>query len=648
MRAKTKKKSKKKLATMKKAAATSGALFGWQWSPRREHDGKSFGNPALYATPQTVASLVRETGQNSLDVAVGKTVSIRYRLIDLPAGSLRRQKFENRLQLNQSLRSHLDAVAKSKQTQSSVRIGKALQELDKHHAVLRLLVVEDYATRGLAGDEFDSQGNFSALVRDVENSHKSESTAGGSFGLGSKTLWSCSGLLTVIFASKIDGETHKGIRTIGKADLGYHALQNGSPYGYIGPGFFGNEYKEGGAISTWHGEDDAFLADLCLVRKSPVDNQDTGTSALIVAFDDPESDEENSQEILEKVRSAVARNFWPAIKSGALRVFVRHEIGDMDETAQDEEVSPDKYVPSFIDAYDKHMIGDVQDRLRHAGDVVSVPITQAVPATRPEGGVQPSHGEIAAESRLIIRLADDLSVDRDLLDTVAMARGRAMVTQYMSRRGVALNARPFHAFLITGTLAGGDDNQQAAERFLRHAEPPSHDEWKLWSGLKARYSHGAGKRLEELFRDVTSTLARFVAVKPEASDDGPDALKRLLAIPSVVTAKASSWRISAGSISIDGDDVVFNAHFEIDKPESQLFLPRLHLAAESGNVALAITDLIINGEPAATAGLALSKSTKRLDVSGRAVCSIKGLDLNRCALRISASLTRTESKNVNS
>jgi hypothetical protein len=642
-----KKKGRKK-ATKGAVRNTAAPSIAWHWSPRRQHDGKSFGNPALYATPQTVESLVRETGQNSLDASVGKTVMVRYRLIDLPAGSLRRQRFEQQLLLTTGLRSHLEAVAKAKKTQSAARIGKALKELDRSNSTLRLLVVEDYGTRGLIGDEFDSEGNFSALVRDVENSHKAEATAGGSFGLGSKTLWSCSGLLSVLFASKLVGEERRGTRTIGKADLGFHALANGHAHGYVGPGFFGEKFEDGGAVSTWLADDSEMLTNLCLARSAPDSKSETGTSALIVAFDDPESDEDDSQEIIEKLRAAAARNFWPAIERGSLRVFVRHEVGDKDELASDMEVLPGEYVPSFVDAYRRHLANDTDDKLRHPGDVVSVPVQQTVPGTRSEAGMSVEHADIAAEARLVIRLSEDTAEDRGLVDSIAMARGRAMVTQYLPKRGVALNARAFHAFLIAGTLAGDDDNQRAAEVFLRHAEPPSHDEWKLWSGLKARYSHGAGRRLDEFLKEVGSVLAKYVAVKPEASDDGPDALKRLLAIPSVTTAKSASWKVSAGTARIEEDVVSFEATFDVDRPEGLNFVPKIDLAAESGNVRLELIELEIDGAPAEVTGLRLAKSNKRLKVAGKATSSLLGLNLARCAIRLSASLTKSEKLNANS
>ena len=642
-----KKASKAKPGKQHRSAQPKVKEMAWHWSPRRPQDGKSFGNPALYATPQTVASLVRETGQNSLDAAAGGPVVIRYRLVDLPAGSHRRQRFEERMLLASGLRSHLEAVAKAKQTQSAARIGRAIRELERPESVLRLLIVEDYGTKGLSGEEFDSEGNFSALVRDVENSHKSESTAGGSFGLGSKSLWSCSGLLTVLFASQVHEHESNGVRVIGKADLGYHDLPKGNKEGYVGPGFFGQAFGEGGAVSRWLEADSSALTDLCLSRKAPIKGLVSGTSALIVAFDDPESeDDDNSQAILEKLRRSIARNFWPALTSGLLHVFVRHEVGDKDHLAKDDQVDPIRYAPSFVEAYKRHLSGDVLDKLRHPGDVVSVPIPQIVPATRPEGGVSPEHGEVAAEARLVIRLSDETAEDRDLVDSVAMARGRAMVTQYMARRGVALNARPFHAFLVTGTLAGADHSQRAAEIFLRHAEPPSHDEWKLWSGLKARYSHGAGRRLEDLFREVSATLAQYVAVKPEASDEGPDSLKRLLMIPSVITSKSSSWKTCGGRAYVQDDVIVFQTTFEIDKPDGSTFTPRVDLAAESGNVALDILELTVNGEDVKSGSMLLHKGDKKLMVEGKAASTLTGLNLSRCAIRLSATLTKVGKKNV--
>ncbi|MFO0448478.1 MAG: hypothetical protein ACK52I_07405 [Pseudomonadota bacterium] len=613
-------------------------VLGWQWAERREFDGKSFGNPALYATPQTVASLVRETGQNSLDASVdGGSVWIRYRLIELAPGTERRRRFEDAMQLSSSLRSHLDGVTKSRGSQTATRIRKALEDLDSESRVLRLVVVEDYGTRGLQGGEFDSTGSFCALVRDVENSSKASETAGGSFGLGSKTLWSCSSLLTVLFSTLVVGEEEKGFRTIGKADLGFHELPNGAEHGYVGAGFFGLPYKNGGAASTWLEASNPLLEDLCLRRKPPAGAGATGTSALIVAFDDPKSDEDDSAEILRELRHAAAHNFWPAILNGSLRIVVRHEIGDTDESAVDEEIDPSSAVPSLASAFKRYLDDEQDDRLGKVGDVISVAIPHVVPATRKEGGLTPQHGELHAEARLIIRLADDDCDDRGLMDTVALVRGRSMVTQYLPRRSVAMNARAFHAILLAGTLAGDDESAQCAEVFLRHSEPPSHDKWDMWAGLKARYAHGAGAKLKDLFDSITRALQKHVVASSEPSDEGPEALKRLLVVPSTGAPKRASWRVRPGaSVGVTDGGLTFAVEYDIDDPAGKRFVPKIALASEAAAEAMEIVELEIDGAPADPTGVELSAKNKRLRVSGKAKPRLGGMVLERCAVVVGA------------
>lgn len=103
-------------------------VVSWSFVERREYDGRSYGNSALYATPQSIPSLVRETGQNSLDAAVGHKprVHLRYALIDLPYGSLARNEFLAGLHYEIGLSPHLmGAAAGNQERQTAARLSAA-------------------------------------------------------------------------------------------------------------------------------------------------------------------------------------------------------------------------------------------------------------------------------------------------------------------------------------------------------------------------------------------------------------------------------------------------------------------------------------------------------------------------------------------
>ena len=87
-----------------------------------------------------------------------------------------------------------------------------------------------------------------------------------------------------------------------------------------------------------------------------------------------------------------------------------------------------------------------------------------------------------------------------------MFRGHGMVVQLKSLAGTCLGARPFHALLLCGRASefvapdvarSNPQADQAAEMFLRTAEPPSHNQWVATPDLKAVYARGVlpGSRL---------------------------------------------------------------------------------------------------------------------------------------------------------
>jgi hypothetical protein len=564
---------------------------------------------------------------------------MRFRLIDLPSGCARRKKFEKRLGFV-SLRSHLQAVVEGKKPKEVAdRLRSALEAFDDASATLRLLVVEDYGARGLQGDEFKSGSNFAALLRNTRDSCKENEAAGGSFGLGSGTLWACSQNLTVIFSSVLSGEEPTKVRVFGKSGLGYHEVDSKS---FTGPGFFGTEKRKNVAVSYWATPDDIVLTDLCLSR-SPIEGvSSTGTSALIVAFEEPNSDDDDSSQILASLKTEIAENLWPAIVKKSLKVCVRHEVGDSYKSAVDEVIDPMLFVPSFVQAFEKHLSNDVVEALANPGDVVSIPVSHIVPATRPDADTDIEHAETQSEARLVVRLASGDEPDAKRSDQIALARGRAMVVQYQARRSVGLNARPFHAVLLSGTMVGASEEAEIAERFFRNAEPPAHDCWKFWTRVKSLYQHGARKLLNDFFEGVTQALKSAVVAPSDGSDDGPEGLRSLVTIPAQVTAEKSTWRLKNVAAEILAESVKFEFTLEVDKPAGKTFSPSVALGTESGGaMELEIVDLELDGSTRPVGSpVSLDGSKQRFRVIGHARPRTIGLDLARCAVRISGTVKK--------
>ena len=80
---------------------------------------------------------------------------------------------------------------------------------------------------------------------------------------------------------------------------------------------------------------------------------------------------------------------------------------------------------------------------------------------------------------------------------------------------------------VEGRDASADE---AAEEFLRTAEPPSHNKWIATAELKAIYARGCKSRLEEFLAAVRKEIAKLIKPVPRDLGDGPNSLRELFRI----------------------------------------------------------------------------------------------------------------------
>jgi hypothetical protein len=624
---------------VKASHRASAVKLSWRFLHQSPFDGKKWGDPAIYATPRTVESLVRETAQNSLDAGAGAKITMRYRLYEVPASSNRYKQMMKALRYDEELRPHLQAAASAADTRDiGNRIKSGLEAMSAVSRPLRILTIEDFGGKGLSGDEFASESPFAALVRDVSNSQKSDQTAGGSFGLGSRTLFGASRLMTVLFGSVIAGEDESKVRLIGKSDLSYHQLKGKAGQEYAGRGWMGSPVGDDGAHSVRIDRSESILSDLLVSRELPAEEKRAiGTTAVILAFSEAKADEQTGQEVVDRIIRAVAQSFWPSVTIGQLSVEVEHYLGDEVSPTSSRKVDPKDFVPSLIEAFDKHRKGDLVDKLVNAGDTVSEPIELVIPATSPLGGVDPQHPETTAECRLVIRLADHECADKNLCDHVGYTRGRGMITQYSPRRNLAAGARPYHAVLLCGTLAGKGSPENAAERFLRFAEPPAHDKWEV-ENLGSRYERGGGKRLSELDERVREALRKHVCSEPSESDDGPDVLKEIFKLRKLPNPPEPGVKISGAKAPFKSGFYNVQATISPVRDGACRIEPVLSIVKEQG-VAIK-TEWVDLSSPDAVlvdGAFVLTPSTKRIRITGRAQVLQPGLDPERCVVQLSAS-----------
>ena len=111
-----------------------------------------------------------------------------------------------------------------------------------------------------------------------------------------------------------------------------------------------------------------------------------------------------------------------------------------------------------------------------------------------------------------------------------------------------MGSRQFHAVVLAGLAAGDDPADKAADRFLRAAEPPEHDNWEVTPDVSGSYARGYGKALTDFKAEVRKAIREVVGRPTRDLSDGPDALKELLRIspPAADTTKRPKVKSAVG------------------------------------------------------------------------------------------------------
>jgi hypothetical protein len=498
------------------------------------------GDPAEHAFQRNLDTFVREVVQNANDQRLGAAApEVHFRFEEIARARL--DAFLEKLSWD-TIEPHLRAAGA---TRGGRAVGRFLAEMDRSQRLLTL-TIEDRHTVGLTGDESAEESHFRALCKDTLYSHKRTATAGGSYGLGKSVLWAFSGLSTVVFNSVLndDPPKRKSPRLIGRTELPSHKVDK---QWFSGSGWFGKSVKTDGGLraeSLWHLAASIEARDLFLAREE----RSTGTSILLVGFRDPASDDEPAIAVLdERIRTAAARWFWPAMEMSSPGLRIR--AGDQDAHADAvSEVRP------FAECWRGRASRRVT--LEQPGDVVARTIPIELPAQR-EGGAT-ARGEVL----LIVRLAPE-GEKRDLLGHVAMFRGPGMVVRYWDRSGLAQGMRPFHAVLAAGQARDPEsitDVDRQVETFLRDAEPPGHDEWLSTPALKENWKPGYAKALEQLKDRIGKELRDLLTPKPSHGSRGPERLQKRFPIGrrGATEGEQSAFHFSDFDATFDGTRWTFS------------------------------------------------------------------------------------------
>jgi hypothetical protein len=518
----------------------------WIFDPAPPSRSRKGGLANAQVFDATLDAFVREVLQNTRDQHLpGERVEVRVSLTELAGPRL--ESFLAAIAWPQ-LSEHVEATARPELVTIGPRLTEGLGEVA--HGRLRVLRIQDSNTRGLTGGE-DDDSNFAALVRHELITSADRRESGGSFGLGKSVLWRFSNLSTVLFHSFLSDQRRS--RFIGRTVLAGHEAEGER---WEGSGWFGLRDPDDPrwAKSIWDEPARAMAYTTELDRPQDA----TGTSILIVGFDDPGREVEGSiDEICEGIVASATRWFWPSLLKDELSVLVEGYPAEGPMFSAHAQPTNAEVAP-FVQA--REGTASVSDTLEESGDVAEREISVTVPRQK-EGRFERSYPEVQAAATLRVRLAE--SGENDHRNSAALQRGSGMVVQYRDLRTRTGTDQGFHAVLLAGRAHGDSDADKALEAFLRAAEPPAHEEWThKTERIRAEYVYGFRKALDELFAGIDGAVRELTREDVLESDEGPDALKKLFPLPGTGgVPRAEVYRLADAEARLDQDRWVFSGRY---------------------------------------------------------------------------------------
>lgn len=500
----------------------------WRWKPQ-DRTYSSFGNANQWTVNAGMASLARESAQNSNDARIdGAPADLVYSFIRLTG--VERDEFLDALGWTNSLEPHLRAMAQD--SDAAVAAGQIRSGLESMTASdsLLLLRISDYGCAGLTGAEFLDQTpleNFAKLCRMDLFSGK-DKAAGGSFGLGKAVYWRFSRLQTVLFNSTlpkpdpVSGSTHRlfGVNQGVTHRVGDRRFQNRGHFGLVDP--------TGEVASAW---DATELADRLLMTRS---EDRPGTTTMLVGFHDPDRPDlglkgpDQLLSLADDLRAGLEESFWPLLTRGRLKV--RIEVLDGSKVIRDQVVDPEETYTELVRALRRFDAGDLDESLTDPFSVVARDIPIDVSRRKSPG----DHEKFVHQAKLVVTVSDD-SADA-LANKVCLLRQPEMIVQTIDR---SFEGRSYHAFLLAGgALNPGRPTlpELRADDFLRFAEPPAHDRWVPGKGrgqtsqanLNGRYFAPWVPHLQGIETQVLAALNSLFSQQVSTEAKPPQALLKRL------------------------------------------------------------------------------------------------------------------------
>ena len=432
---------------------------------------------AEYFRETPYPSLIRESIQNSLDVANDPTIPVR---MEYNFKVLRTGSFDNFF----NLRNHIEAILEYYGNKAKAEYEPMLEIFDRlvnNQGNIHYIKVSDYNTKGMDYNPNDTDSPFYAFVRAIGVTVKSDSGSGGSFGFGKSAYFSMSPIHTVLVSSRtLDNKTFFE----GASTLCTHKAfgSDGKVHKYSHYGFYDNQ--AGKRPSSGEEIPNRFR------REEP------GSDIMIMGVDgSPEAKEAAYDEMIK----ATLRNFWMSIYQKKLEVKI-------DQTEINAET---------LDELMKLHFPDVVDRVKNTSLYNPRPYYEAV--------------KNACVSKQYLKFDDVLPnlgnvslylyKNKELRDSVIHMRKQGM---YIYRARFYSNSYGYSAVFICSDLRGNN--------FLKSIEDPSHSKWE--AKRNAAYGSIVMKEIDAFVADCLQ--------KAFASDQGGvlgiTGLEDYLFVPEELTA----------------------------------------------------------------------------------------------------------------